>query len=99
MIKISDLRMLEVVNLIDGKRLGNIIDIDLDMEKGRVLSFIMPGRVKGWSIFSRKEEVIVPWDKIVKIGKDVILVEVPVYTETGNNKYNPGHSLPDDDDF
>jgi len=92
MVKISDLRAREVVNVLDGKKLGNIIDIDLDMEKGKVLAFVLPGRLRGWSIFSRREEVIVPWDKIVRIGRDVILVELPTFSEidsTYAKKYLP----------
>jgi YlmC/YmxH family sporulation protein len=92
MVKISDLRAREVVNVLDGKKLGNITDIDLDMERGKVLAFILPGRLRGWSIFSRREEVIVPWDKIVRIGRDVILVEVPTFSEIDSQyskKYLP----------
>jgi len=104
MVKISDLRMREVINVLDGKKLGNIIDIDLDLEKGRVLSFILPGRVRGWSIFSRREDIIVPWDKIVRIGRDVILVEVPVYGELEArpaNSYSGRYNeyVDDDDDY
>jgi YlmC/YmxH family sporulation protein len=80
-VKISELRAREVVNVLDGKKLGNIIDIDLDMERGKVLAFVLPGQLRGWSIFSRREEIIVPWDKIVRIGRDVILVEVPTFSE------------------
>ncbi len=92
MVKISDLRAREVVNVLDGKKLGNIIDIDLDMERGKVVAFVLPGRLRGWSIFSRREEVIVPWDKIVRIGRDVILVEVPTFSEIDSSyskKYLP----------
>jgi YlmC/YmxH family sporulation protein len=92
MVKISDLRAREVVNILDGKKLGNIIDIDLDMERGKVLAFVLPGRMRGWSIFSRREEVIVPWEKIVRIGRDVILVEVPTFSEIDSpyaKKYLP----------
>ena len=81
MVRLSDLRTREVINVLDGKKLGNIIDIDLDIEKGRVLSFMLPGQVKGWSVFSKREEIIVPWEKIVRIGRDVILVEVPGFNE------------------
>ncbi|HAA09099.1 MAG TPA: YlmC/YmxH family sporulation protein, partial [Syntrophomonas sp.] len=38
MIKISDLRNRDVVNILDGKKLGNIIDIDLDLDNGKVLA-------------------------------------------------------------
>jgi YlmC/YmxH family sporulation protein len=78
LIKISDLRNRDVINVLDGKKLGNIMDIDLDLDSGRVLSLIMPGQARRFSLFSRREEVTVPWHKIVRIGRDVILVEVPV---------------------
>lgn len=81
MIKISELRTRDVINIVDGKKLGNIIDIDLDLENGRVLGLVMPGQSKGFNIFSRREEVTVPWHKIIRIGRDVILVEVPVASD------------------
>ena len=80
MIKISDLRNRDVVNLLDGKRLGNIIDIDLDLENGKVVALVLPGRTRGF-LFSRREDIVVPWNKIVRIGRDVILVEVPMVKE------------------
>ncbi|HNX29165.1 MAG TPA: YlmC/YmxH family sporulation protein [Syntrophomonadaceae bacterium] len=80
MIKISDLQARDVINVLDGKKLGNIIDIDLDLDNGRVLGLVLPGRSKGF-IFSKREEMTVPWNKIIRIGRDVILVEVPVASE------------------
>lgn len=80
MIKISDLRSRDVVNILDGKKLGNIVDIDLDLDNGRVLSLVLPGRTRGF-LFTKREEVVVPWNKIVRIGRDVILVEVPIANE------------------
>ncbi|QGT99701.1 YlmC [Candidatus Syntrophocurvum alkaliphilum] len=96
MVKISDIRNREIINILDGKKLGNIIDIELDLENGRILAFILPGRMRGFSIFSKREEVVVPWDKIIRIGRDVILVEVPVYNEIDRYRDN---RLPDDDDL
>lgn len=88
MIKISELRARDVVNILDGKKLGNIIDIDLDLENGKVLALVLPGRVKGFSIFSKREEVSVPWNKIIRIGRDVILVEVPIVKEMDEYRRN-----------
>jgi len=87
-IKISELRARDVVNILDGKKLGNIIDIDLDLENGKVLALVLPGRLKGFSIFSKREEVSVPWNKIIRIGRDVILVEVPVVKEMDEYRRN-----------
>lgn len=81
MIKISDLRARDVINILDGKKLGNIIDIDLDLENGKVVALILPGRTRGFSIFSRREDIVVPWEKIIRIGRDVVLVEVPIANE------------------
>ncbi|MGI6413833.1 MAG: YlmC/YmxH family sporulation protein [Syntrophomonadaceae bacterium] len=86
MIKISDLRSRDVVNVLDGKRMGNIIDIDLDLETAKVTALVLPGRAKGFCFFSKREEIIVPWHKIVKIGRDVILVEVPLAKEMDEYK-------------
>ncbi|WP_054695752.1 YlmC/YmxH family sporulation protein [Syntrophomonas palmitatica] len=88
MIKISDLRARDVVNILDGKKLGNIIDIELDLDNGRVLGLVLPGKLKGFSIFAKREEVSVPWNKIVRIGRDVILVEVPVVKEMDEYRRN-----------
>jgi YlmC/YmxH family sporulation protein len=97
MVKVSELRMREVINVLDGKKLGNIIDIDLDMEKGKVMAFMLPGQVRGWSIFSKTEEIVVPWDKIVRIGRDVILVEVPSFSEI--DKQYSSRYLDDEDRY
>ncbi|MGI6491535.1 MAG: YlmC/YmxH family sporulation protein [Peptococcaceae bacterium] len=84
MVKISDLRLREIVNIMDGRRLGMIKDIEIDMDEGRITAFILPGDGGGGKflgLFGREEEIIVPWEKIKKIGMDVILVEVPNFAE------------------
>lgn len=76
MVKISDLRVREVINLADGRRLGPIKDIDIDLEQGRISAIILPGAGKLLSFFGREEEIVVPWEKIKRIGVDVILVDL-----------------------
>jgi len=80
-IKISDLRTREVVNVQDGRKLGLIKDLDLDVDKGKINALVLPGPNRFINIFTRKDDIIVPWDRIVKIGRDVILVEVNPYNE------------------
>jgi len=74
MIPISELQTKDVVNVSDGKRLGNIGDIDINLATGRIESIIISGSGKMLGLFGRDEEVSVPWRNIVKIGSDVILV-------------------------
>jgi YlmC/YmxH family sporulation protein len=75
-LKISELRLHDVINVIDGKRLGMIRDIDIDVENGRVKAIILPGSNRMFNFLAKNEEVVVPWENIVKIGVDVILVEL-----------------------
>lgn len=75
MVKISELRLRDVINTVDGKRLGTIKDIDFDLEAGKIKSLILPGNSsRFFSLFARSDEVVVPWENIMKIGIDVILV-------------------------
>ena len=77
--KISDLRLLDVVNVKDGRRLGPIKDLDLDLERGSVKGIVLPGPSRSWGFFgggSKTEDFMVPWDRVKKIGVDVILVDV-----------------------
>lgn len=85
MVKISDLRMREVINVMNGKKLGLIKDIEIDLEAGRIRSVVLPGNGKLLGIFGRNDDVVVPWQKIKKLGMDVILVELADYTETNQN--------------
>lgn len=76
MVKISELRLRDVINIVDGKRLGIIRDIDIDLDNGRIKSIILPGNNRFFTFLSKSDEVVVPWEKIVRIGVDVILVDL-----------------------
>ncbi|MBC9783262.1 YlmC/YmxH family sporulation protein [Heliobacillus mobilis] len=81
MIKISDLRLRDIVNVADGRRLGMIKDIDIDPEMGKVKAIVLPGQGR-MNFFSRGDDLVVPWDRIRKIGVDVILVDVSNFSES-----------------
>ncbi|MDE5413048.1 YlmC/YmxH family sporulation protein [Alkalihalobacterium chitinilyticum] len=78
MMKISDLQSKDIVNMENGKRLGNLSDLDINLSTGQIDAIIINGTGKMMSFFNREtEEVVIPWGNIVKIGNDVILVQVP----------------------
>lgn len=75
MVKISELKQREVINLSDGRKLGIVYDVEIDMEKGTIDAIIMPGTGRVMGLFTRESDVVVSWDNIKKIGTDVILIE------------------------
>ncbi len=76
--RLIDLQKKEVINIKDGKRLGFLYDIEIDLEEGKIGAIIVPGKTRFFGLFSflsKNEEYIISHDKIKKIGDDIILVE------------------------
>ncbi len=71
-----DFKQKEVINLTDGKILGFVIDVQADFDNGEIRSIIVAKTGKIFNSVNSKTNVTVPWDKIKKIGEDVILVEI-----------------------
>ena len=71
--RLSEIQNKDVINMA-GIKLGNIIDIKINQEDGKIDSFILEKR-KLSSLFSSNNEVEVYFNQIKKIGEDVILVE------------------------
>ncbi|MDP4125899.1 MAG: YlmC/YmxH family sporulation protein [Bacillota bacterium] len=85
--RVSDLRLLDVVNVKDGRRLGPIKDLDLDLDRGVVKGIIVTGPSRGnWGLFGsgKSDDYVVPWDRVKKIGVDVILVDAQDLMEFDN---------------
>ena len=74
-ITFCDLREKEVINTIDGKKLGRVVDLVMKCS-GEVLGFIVPGERKLLRALSSCDTLFVPWKCIVKIGEDAILVKL-----------------------
>lgn len=75
--RLSDLQSKDVVDIIDGKKIGNIIDININLE-GKMESLIVEKSKFLISMFSNKDEIEVKWNQIEKIGEDVILVRLKI---------------------
>ena len=82
MYKLSDLRDRDVINISDGRRLGRVADLEVDPDSGRVLALICPGIRSFLGFFAGPEQVI-PWERVVRIGPDVILVDIPASEARG----------------
>lgn len=76
MIRVSDIMDKEIINVKNGKRMGFITDIDIDINEGRVLSFSTTGD-GGGVFFSRGIDMdVIFWNDILKIGCDTIIVNI-----------------------
>lgn len=72
----SELRCREVINISDGRRLGYVSDLELDVDCGRILSLIIPYPGRFFGLFGSCGTYVIPWPCIRKIGDDLILVDV-----------------------
>ena len=72
----SELRTRIVINLTDGKRLGNVIDMIFEECTAKILGIIVPGNRGFPSMFRAKEDLFIPYHNICKIGQDTILVDL-----------------------
>ena len=66
----------EVISLSEGKILGFVVDVQADFENGEIHSIIVAKTGKLFSGIAGKNNITIPWNKIKKIGEDVILVDM-----------------------
>ena len=72
----SQLRDKDVINLPDGRKLGKPIDLTF-CENAMIEAIVVPGPSSIWNCFSREREgCAIPWNRIRRIGDDVILVDL-----------------------
>ena len=71
-----ELRCKEVVNVVDGRRLGHVTDVVFSLSTFCVQGIVVPGDKNGWNIFKKGSELFIPFKQVLKIGEDMILVEV-----------------------
>lgn len=74
--RLCELREKEVINICDGKRLGCIVDLELDSCTGKIEAVIIPGPGKIWGFLGTECEYVIPFACIRKIGPDIVLVEI-----------------------
>lgn len=66
----------EVININNCRCLGCVRDLDIDEKDGCIIAIIILGPGKWCGCFGREFEFCIPWCKIVKIGPDIILVDI-----------------------
>ncbi len=74
--RLSDLQSKNLVNMTDGKNIGNIIDVKINEETGNIDSLIIESKGAMFSFLNKDMDVEISWADIKKIGEDVILVSL-----------------------
>lgn len=74
---LSELRAKDVINTQDGRKLGKVMDIEFNAVTGCVEALVVPGEFRVSNVFKgEKCGVVIPWQRICKIGENVILVQL-----------------------
>jgi len=74
---LTELRSKDVINVDTGKKLGKVMDIEFDAQSGCVQAIVVPGEFRlSCAIRGEKSGLVIPWERIVRIGDDVILVRL-----------------------
>ena len=75
-VKFTDLHCKEVICVSDGRRLGYISDARIDLPQGHILAIIVPGPCRFLGLWGRRDDYIIPWHCIRKMGPDIVLVDI-----------------------
>ena len=74
-IKFTHLQCKEVICISDGRRLGYVSDVQVELPEGRICALLVPGPGKVLGAFGKHDTFCIPWDAIRKIGPDIVLVD------------------------
>ncbi|MDD2585199.1 MAG: YlmC/YmxH family sporulation protein [Syntrophomonadaceae bacterium] len=76
--RLNELIGKEIVNIYDGMRMGTVGESDMvvDQETGNIVSIILPNRGNAFNFFADRQKLVIPWETVKKIGREVIVVDL-----------------------
>ena len=74
--KFTDLHCKEVICVSDGRRLGYISDALIEVPEGDIVAIIVPGPCRFFGLWGRKDDYVIPWHCIRRMGPDIVLVDI-----------------------
>ena len=69
----EDFREKDVINVCDGRRLGCVAEVEFNVCDGHLTAIVVP-LSGGFLGMGCKDRLVIPWERIERIGEDVILV-------------------------
>ncbi len=77
--KLSEILSKDVINEDDGLKLGKVFDLEIDIASGKIMDILVKDGYRFTSFLKNKNSVEIKWDKIIKVGNDVIIVDTANY--------------------
>ena len=74
-VKFTELQCKEVICVCDGRRLGFVSDVLVEIPEGKICAVVVPGPCRVLGIAGRHDDYIIPWSCVKKIGPDILLVD------------------------
>ena len=74
-VNLTDLHCKEVICIRDGRRLGFITDAKIELPEGRIAAIVVPGPSRLFGLAGKKDDYVIPWSSICRIGPDIVLVD------------------------
>lgn len=71
-----DMMEKDVINIKNGEVLGKFDDLEIDTKVGKISAFYIEEASKFMGMLGKSKSRKVKWDEILKIGMDVIIVNV-----------------------
>ena len=74
--RFTDLHCKEVICICDGRRLGYVTDAIVELPEGRINAIVVPAPCRIWGVLGHRDDFVIPWNHIKRIGPDIILVDI-----------------------
>lgn len=74
--RLSELQRKDIINLNNGKKVGRIIDVEIDSSTGQLDKIIIETTKLFRSMLSSERDISIKFNQIKKLGEDVILVDM-----------------------
>lgn len=65
-----------VINVEDCCALGNVSDVEINECDGCIRALVVRDCSRFWKLISTDKEMVIPWQQVVRIGPDIILVRI-----------------------
>ena len=75
-ITFTQLQCKEVICVNDGRRLGYIEDVEVEMPEGRVSALLVPAPGRFPLPGASRDTFCIPWCSVCKVGPDIVLVDI-----------------------